>query len=74
MEFQRGYQQMDLASACVLRPLNHWVLYFKMDGLTGERAEVQGIPDRSLAEEAATRGGVVLMASGNYGTGHRRVT
>ena len=34
-EFQRGYRQMDLASACVLRPLNRLVLYFKMDGVTG---------------------------------------
>ena len=30
--------------------------------------------DRSLAEEAEMRGGVVLMASGKYGTGRRRVT
>ena len=35
MEFQRGYGQMDLASACVLRPLNRLVLYFKMDGVMG---------------------------------------
>ena len=34
-EFWRGYRQMDLASACVLRPLNHLVLYFKMGGVTG---------------------------------------
>ena len=34
-EFQRGCGQTDLASACVLRPLNHLVLYFKMDGVTG---------------------------------------
>ena len=34
-EFQRGYRQTDLASACVLCPLNCLVLYFKMDGATG---------------------------------------
>ena len=27
--------QTDLASACVLRPLNHLVLYFKMGGVMG---------------------------------------
>ena len=73
-EFRRGCGQTDLASACVLRPLNRLVLYFKMDGEQGERVEVRGVSDRSLAEEAATRGGVVLMASSNYGTGCRGVT
>ena len=34
MEFQMGFGQMDLASACVLRPLNCLVLDFKMGGLT----------------------------------------
>ena len=34
-EFQMGYRQMDLASACVLHPLNRLVLYFKMRGVTG---------------------------------------
>ena len=34
-EFRRGYGQTDLASACVLRPLNCLVRYFKMDGVTG---------------------------------------
>ena len=46
-------------------------------GERGERVEVQGIPDWSLAERLAMRGGgeqVVLMVSGNYGTGRRRVT
>ena len=31
-EFQTVCRQMDLALACVLRPLNHLVLYFKMKG------------------------------------------
>ena len=34
MEFQRGCGQTDLASACVLRPLNHVVLDFKTGGVT----------------------------------------
>ena len=34
-EFQRGYGQTELASACVLCPLNRLVLYFKMDGVIG---------------------------------------
>ena len=34
-EFRMGCGQTDLASACVLRPLNHLVLYFKTGGVTG---------------------------------------
>ena len=34
-EFQRGCGQTDLASACVLRPLNCLVLYFKMGRVMG---------------------------------------
>ena len=34
MEFRMGCRQMDLASACVLRPLNRLVLYFKVGGMT----------------------------------------
>ena len=34
-EFRIVCGQMDLASACVLRPLNHLVLYFKIGGVTG---------------------------------------
>ena len=34
-EFRMGCRQTDLASACVLHPLNHLVLYFKMRGVTG---------------------------------------
>ena len=33
LEFQKGCGQMDLASACVLCPLNHLVLDFKTGGL-----------------------------------------
>ena len=34
-EFWMGCGQMDLASACVLHPLNRLVLDFKMGGVTG---------------------------------------
>ena len=34
-EFRMGCGQMDLASACVLCPLNHLVLYFKTGGVMG---------------------------------------
>ena len=34
MEFQMVCGQTDLASACVLHPLNHLVLYFKTGGVT----------------------------------------
>ena len=47
MEFRMGCGQTDLASACVLCPLNRLVLYFKMRGGWGEQAEIQGIPDQS---------------------------
>ena len=42
MEFWRGCGQTDLASACVLHPLNHLVLYFKMDGVTGQTSRGPG--------------------------------
>ena len=35
MEFRMVCGQMDLASACVLCPLNRLVLYFKTGGVTG---------------------------------------
>ena len=38
-EFRRGCGQTDLASACVLRPLNHLVLDFKM-GMNERRSGV----------------------------------
>ena len=34
---------MDLASACVLRPLNHMVLYFKMRGGDGVNEQRSGV-------------------------------
>ena len=34
-EFQMGCGQTDLASACVLHPLNRLVLYFKTGGMMG---------------------------------------
>ena len=34
-EFQKGCRQTDLASACVLHPLNRPVLDFKTGGLAG---------------------------------------
>ena len=34
-EFRMGCRQMDLASACVLRPLNRMVLNFKTGRMTG---------------------------------------
>ena len=48
-----------------------------MGGGWGEQSEVRGIPDRSLVEGLAMRGGVeqvVLRVRGNYGTGRRGVT
>ena len=46
-EFQSGCRQMDLASACVLRPLNHLVLNFvvQVRGWVNERRS-RGVPDR----------------------------
>ena len=55
-EFQRGCGQTDLASACVLRPLNHLVLYFKMDGGWGGPVEVWGIPDWSFSRRGCNKG------------------
>ena len=44
MEFRIVCGQTDLASACVLYPLNHLVLYFKMrgggDGVNEQRSGV----------------------------------
>ena len=57
-------------------PLESLGPVFQMEGGRGERAEVWGIPDQSLVEGLAMGGGVervVLMVSGNYGTGRRRV-
>ena len=54
----RGASTLDLASACVLRPLNHLVLYFKMGGVTGRTSGGLGYTGLELAEGVTTRGGV----------------
>ena len=77
MEFWMVCGQTDLASACVLRPLNCLVLYFKMGGVMGWTSGGLGYTGPELAEGVTVRGGVewiILMASSNYGTGYRRVT
>ena len=43
MEFQRGCEQMGLASACVLRPLNHLVLDFETRGVGGMNERRSGV-------------------------------
>ena len=76
-EFWMACGQMDLASACVLRPLNHLVLYFKVGGVTGRTSGGLEYTGLELAEGVTVRGGVewvMLMVSSNYGTGLRRVT
>ena len=47
-EFQRWHGRTDLASAYVLRHLNHWVLYFKSGTVRTAvgRTEVWSIPDQ----------------------------
>ena len=77
MEFWMVCGQTDLASGCVLRPLNHLVLYFKMRGVTGGTSGGLGYTGPELAERVMVRRGVeqvILMASSNYGAGLRRVT
>ena len=72
-----GCGQTDLASAYVLRPLNRLVLYFKTGGVMGQTSGGPGYTGPELAEGVTMRGGVervILMASSNYRTGHRRVT
>ena len=60
-EFQTVCGQMDLASACVLRPLNCLVLYFKMRGVTGWTSGGPGYTRPELAEEVTARRGVEWM-------------
>ena len=60
-EFWMGCGQMDLASACVLRPLNHLVLYFKMGGVTGRTSGGLGYTGPELAEGVTAREGVERM-------------
>ena len=53
-----GCRQMDLASACVLCPLNHLVLYFKMGRVTERTSGGPGYTGPELAEGVTMRGGV----------------
>ena len=59
VEFWNGCGQMDLASACVLHPLNHLVLDFKVrvDGWMNERRS-GGILDWRWWRGLTARGGV----------------
>ena len=59
MEFWNGCRQMDLASACMLHPLNHLVLDFKVgfDSWMNEQRS-RGIPDWRWWRELTVRGGV----------------
>ena len=58
IEFRMGCRQMDLASAYVLRPLNHWVLYFETGGVTERTSGGPGYTRPELAEGVTARGGV----------------
>ena len=60
MEFRNGCGQMDLASACVLRPLNHLVLDFEVevDGRMNEQRSKGGILERKWWRGLTVRGGV----------------
>ena len=58
MEFQRGCGQMNLASACVLCPLNHPVLDFEMGGLMGCMSGGPGYTRPEMVERITARGGV----------------
>ena len=53
-----GCRQTDLASAYVLHPLNHLVLYFKTGGVTERTSGGPGYTRLELAEGVTTRGGV----------------
>ena len=57
-EFQMGCGQMDLASAHVLRPLNHLVVDFEMGGLTEMSRQRSGVSGPEMAEGVTVRGGV----------------
>ena len=57
-EFQMGCGQTDLASACVLRPLNCLVLYFKTGGVTERMSGGLGYTRPELVEGITTRGGI----------------
>ena len=53
-----GCRQTDLASACVLHPLNHLVLDFEMRGLVGCTSRGPGYTGLEMAEGITARGGV----------------
>ena len=53
-----GCGQTDLASACVLRPLNRWVLYFKTGGVMGRTSGGLGYTGPELVEGVTVRGEV----------------
>ena len=53
-----GCGQTDLASACMLRPLNCLVLDFKMGGLNGMNERRFGVSGPEMAEGVTARGGV----------------
>ena len=59
VEFRNGCGQMDLASACVLCPLNRLVLDFEVgvNGWMNERRS-GGIPDQRWQRGLTARGGV----------------
>ena len=59
VEFGSGYGQMDLASACVLRPLNFVVLDFAVwvGGRVNERRS-RGVSDQRRQGGLGVRGGV----------------
>ena len=57
MEFWSEYEWMDLASACVLRPLNRLVLDFEVGGRrSDERAEVWGYTGPEMVERIGSEG------------------
>ena len=61
-EFQSGYGQMDLASACVLHPLNHLVLNFVVcvRGWVNEQRS-GGVPDLRCWRGLRARGEVKVV-------------
>ena len=65
-EFWKGCGQMDLASACVLRPLNRPVLDFETGGLVGWMSEGLGYTGPEMMEGIIAGGGV--KADGINGT------
>ena len=56
MEFRKGCRQMDLASACVLHPLNHLVLDFKVGSLVGRTSGGPGVYRPEMVERIDSEG------------------